>query len=388
MNKNRWLLILSLALLLVFTSACGENSPANQENDAVKNSANQNASSNSNDSADSEPAEAPTETPSPTQAATNVPIVHELIPLDPVFRDQQTIRDCNTGQRLGDDGSLDIGLGCDFVQENSYERPYDEAQSYLAGMDIVEATLGRDDIWFYVRIEMFESESATTMLTGDFAIELDLNLDSKGDVLLLANDLESAGTEWSVSGVQVWFDANGDVGGKIAAEADDGGTDGYETLVFDSGLGDDPDLTWVRIDPENGNVVQFAFKNTLPQEIATQSSRGNGMFLMSNSYLQSSDLFIWWVWVGSNLDPASFDFNDLLDMAARFALDNSCAWTYGGLPRDVPLHCSFFVPTPTPEPTQEKQKRDDPAEDNSCQEPAGGCGGSKVWYQCQCQIIN
>ena len=34
----------------------------------------------------------------------------------------------------------------------------------------------------------------------------------------------------------------------------------YETLIFDSGKGDDADLAWVRINPGNGSAIEFAFK--------------------------------------------------------------------------------------------------------------------------------
>ena len=58
--------------------------------------------------------------------------------------------------------------------------------------------------------------------------------------------------QWSTEGVQVFADCNHDTGGLSAELSDapfDG--DGYETKIFDSGIGDDPDLAWIRVNAGN-----------------------------------------------------------------------------------------------------------------------------------------
>jgi hypothetical protein len=42
--------------------------------------------------------------------------------------------------------------------------------------------------------------------------------------------------------------------------------DGFETLVFDQGKGNDADLAWVKINAASANTVWFAFKSSLLED--------------------------------------------------------------------------------------------------------------------------
>ena len=76
-----------------------------------------------------------------------------------------------------------------------------------------------------------------------------------------------ASTDWSTDGVQVWQDTNHDVGGAAVIVADEHPEpgDGYETSVFDSGKGNDPDSAWARISPTDPNTIQLAVKRSVLQ---------------------------------------------------------------------------------------------------------------------------
>jgi hypothetical protein len=180
-------------------------------------------------------------------------------------------------------------------------------------------------------------------LLGDYGVELDLNSDGRGDKLLMAS---RSGAAWSTDSVRVWTDANHDVGSVIPVQPDaPANTDGYETLVFDSGVGTDPDAAWARVSPADPNIIQIAFKRALVNN--------NGHFL-------------WGAWAMSDsmLNPAWFDYNDhftvdqagspLIEMTQIYPIkslaqiDNTCRWGFGFVPTgNEPGVCPLPV-TPTP----------------------------------------
>jgi hypothetical protein len=67
------------------------------------------------------------------------------------------------------------------------------------------------------------------------------------------------------------------------------GLTGYEVEIFHSGQGDDPDLAWIRRDPEQPDRVQLAVKDAV--------IGGTG--------------YLWSVWADEGVrDPAARDYND------------------------------------------------------------------------------
>jgi hypothetical protein len=107
--------------------------------------------------------------------------------------------------------------------------------------------------------------------------------------LILASNPSS--TEWITQGVQVWNDANGDIGGGLATRAEDNlpGGDGYENLSFDQGKGENNDDAWVRVSDQDPKTIMIAFKLAL---------------------LGNPSSFAMGAWAGNHLDPSLFDFND------------------------------------------------------------------------------
>ena len=187
----------------------------------------------------------------------------------------------------------------------------------------------------------------------------------RGDYLIQVTDPVAG--DWSVAGVRVWKDTNNDVGSYTAFFADEVNTgDGYEELLFDQGLGDDPDLAWARISPDDPYAVQFAFKQRMV----------------------GYPLFEWWVW-SSMHQPINTDY-DLVDTFDEFDLyyiDNTCAWIYGGNPRPLDNLCGYTPPElPTQKPGGGGPNPTQPP--GACQPPSGGCPQGGYWFgepDCYCQ---
>jgi hypothetical protein len=284
----------------------------------------------------------PVSSPIPIDTPTPVPF-HILRPGDAPL----------VGNRLSDISTAPLAqekrtLG-DHFDLNLYERPMTSNEmEYKAFLDITPgAALSIMPPWVYVTI--FLSGAPTRVAEAYYGVELDLNLDSRGDWLILAST--PATTEWSADGLRAYLDSNGDVGGHTPMRADPHPGDGYDTLVFDDELGIDPDVAWVRRSPVNPSVVQIAFKHALIGGDAT---------------------FTWNAWtIGGEIRPEWFDYNDYLSAeeagspvpSSRFyplndlsLVDNTCRWREGILPRPGMLGiCVSNLPepssTPSPEPS-------------------------------------
>ncbi len=222
---------------------------------------------------------------SPTAAAASVQ--HTSVPGDlPAGKgiflgDQSTVSSLNKERAFAGDR----------FQLDRFERPYnaDTMDTYYPFLDVVSANFYQDATWVFVRITLVGPD-ANGALPGKYAAEVDLNLDGRGDLLVLVDHPSSA--DWSTDGVQVLQDANGDVGGLHVANSDSAGKsgDGYETAIFDQGQGDDPDAAWARLDTNDPNSLQLAFKASLLGD--------------HSSYLAGA-------WSGNDaLNPALFDLND------------------------------------------------------------------------------
>jgi hypothetical protein len=284
----------------------------------------------------------PTDTAAPVavDTATSVPIVHTTMPGELPAAFMSEITDRNSSSTAAEKRAS----GGENYASNLYERPFNanSMDTYYPDLDITRARMYRDDTWIFVTISLVGPNPAGGLL-GDYGVELDLNSDGRGDTLLMAS---KSGAAWSTDGMRVWTDANHDVGSVIPVQPDaPANTDGYETLVFDSGVGTDPDAAWARVSPADPNIIQIAFKRALVNN--------NGHFL-------------WGAWAMSDsmLNPAWFDYNDhftvdqagspLIEMTQIYPIkslaqiDNTCRWGFGFVPTgNEPGVCPLPV-TPTP----------------------------------------
>lgn len=180
--------------------------------------------------------------------------------------------------------------GGDRFTFGQFERPFNAntMDVYYPYLDIQDTIYYLDDTWFYAAITLHDLDQNQS-LPGKYAVEIDTDLDGRGDWLLLAEKPSSR--TWSTSGVSVWADRNKSVGGQVPVTADKqvSTDDGYESLVFDETHGDDPDLAWARLAPNDPKTVQLAVKRSL----------------------LGGDTFLTGAWAGGAiLDPSMFDIND------------------------------------------------------------------------------
>jgi hypothetical protein len=226
---------------------------------------------------------------------------------------------------------------------NRLERPFTQDMTYLPNVDIVRFRLSSDDAWYYIFIELIGS-NPNDPLNIDYGVEIDQNKDGFGDILVWAHPPYTS--DWTVTGVSVYTDTNHDSAGVSPLQSDAPFSgNGYDTVIFDQGKGQDPDLAWVRIDPKNANVVEFAFKKSLPGKA-----------------------FMWGVWADALIkNPSMFSYNDRYTIAeagspqkdnsyyplkALYAMDSTCRATFGFKPTGYePLICPPITqPAPTKQP--------------------------------------
>lgn len=225
----------------------------------------------------------------------------------------------------------------DNFNQNILERPFDaENMKYLAYIDITpgaELSLGHPWIYISIFLEAAPPEDAGAV----YAVELDLNVDGRGDWLFIASTPFSE--TWSTQGVQAYLDADGDVGGTTPTEAEKPPYkgNGYETLLFNEGSGIDPDAAFSRIILEPRPTVQLA---------------------INHSIIANDRTFMWGVWAfGGDIHPESFEYNDTMTLKEAgspvstdlyyplkelASVDSTCRWVQGIVPRkDMPSTCGY-----------------------------------------------
>lgn len=171
-----------------------------------------------------------------------------------------------------------------------YERPFNGVNMdlYFFEIDILETSSYHDETWIYFSITVRGLDS-NQVLSGKYAIEIDADVDGRGDWLLIVSRPTS--NDWTTDGMEVWYDSNNDVGGSLSVTADDQSQgNGYDTKIFSHGTGDDPDMAWARVAPGQPTTIQLAIKSSL---LGT-----NGVYMAG-------------AWAGNDmLDPSLFDLND------------------------------------------------------------------------------
>jgi hypothetical protein len=144
---------------------------------------------------------------------------------------------------------------------NRLERPFQQDMTYIPDADIVTFNVTKDDTWIYVSIQLIGT-NPNNPLGINYGVEIDDDADGFGDTIIWARPPYTP--EWTASNVQVYLDENHNTGGLSASKSDAPfNADGYEKLIFDGGVGDDPDLAWVRINAGPLATVQIAFKRSL-----------------------------------------------------------------------------------------------------------------------------
>ncbi|MCK5053023.1 MAG: carboxypeptidase regulatory-like domain-containing protein [Anaerolineales bacterium] len=232
----------------------------------------------------------------------------------------------------------------DIFDVNLLERPFTtQVMDYQEYLDIIRAELSMGSPWVYVTIFLEGPPPAGS--EAAYGVEVDLDIDGKGDWLILAD--VPPDSAWTTDGVRACRDANGDVGGPtpMISDSPHAARDGYEDCVFDSGYGIGPDEAWIRRDPGHADRIQIAFLYSL---------------------IGNDGEFMWGAWSDESLkDPAWFDYHDHFTLTeagspasessqypvkAMASLDNTCRWGYGFVPTGSEPGVCYIPPTPTPLP--------------------------------------
>jgi hypothetical protein len=277
---------LAMTMLVLFVLACG--APTAPEGPVATEAA---------------PADAPVVgDAAPTEAAPS--IQHTDIPVGLPEKTSGVAGDFDSSKVLGS-GSL---VGGDRFTFGRFERPFNAnaMDVYFSQIDIVNTEVFQDDVFIYARISL-KDLSASSSQTAQYAVELDTTRNGKANWLVIASKPES--TEWTVNGVQVYQDANGSVGGEMPYLTDTNPVagDGFDQLFFDQGQGEDPDTAWVRISPNDANMVEISIKRTA---------------------IGSPSQFLINMWAGHNIDPAKFDLNDAYTHEQAGAADAGLEYYY------------------------------------------------------------
>ena len=286
MNKSKFRVMFLLMVMFVFVAACSLP-----------------GTSSSSDVVATE--EAATEVASITESAppTDPAIQHTTIPIGLPEKQSGEAGDFNSVNVIANKSVI----GGDRFTFGRFERPFNAntMDVYFPELDIVYTQAYQDDTWIYGRI--FFNDISANNPSAQYAVEIDTDLNGKSEWLIIANKPSS--TEWTVENVRVYQDANNDVGGEMPMLTDKSPVsgDGFETLVFDQGKGNNSDTAWVRISPEDSKLIEFA---------------------INRAALNNPTKYLINFWAGNNLDPAKFDINDLYTHEQAGAADNGLEYFY------------------------------------------------------------
>jgi len=284
-------------------------------------------------------------TPEPTKT-----MDHKDIPGSPVGKVFQTVYDQIDEKTAGQKQAF----GGDDFKNGKYERPFDQDMNYIPQIDLVSVQLNREDpLWIYILFEVDRQFSDNPDFSPHFLVEIDQNLDNRGDVLIVAGKPPSS--DWTTESVVVLTNPDLNIGGVKPVKPDTNLSEGrgYYQEIFNNGTGDDADLAWVRMSKTKPTVVELAFKNTL-----TGGDKGK---------------FIWLPWTDAEmLDWSLFEFNDHFTfeeagyplkedaknypIKAIWGVDNTCRVSSGFVPQGtMPGLCPNYEPAANRPDTPQKQ---------------------------------
>jgi hypothetical protein len=254
---------------------------------------------------------------------------------------------------------------------NRFERPFTQDMTYVSDMDIVSYNIRADADWFYVSIELIGNDP-NNQLGIHYGVEFDQNWDGYGEYIVWG--IPPYTNTWTTDSVQVFKDSNNDSAGLSSARSDapfDG--NGYDTMIFDRGVGDDSDLAWMRVNAGERATVQFAIKRALLNGpfmfgvVADAGLRDVGRFDYNDRFVE--------------IDAGSPEISEpYYPLKEVFAVDNSCQTAVGFKPSGYEPKLCPVEPTPTPGPNPP----------GPCQPPGGSCPPGWWWEPeplCYCNTV-
>ena len=313
---NKGVLVFSLIVML--SMACSLGSGLLPGGDSVTSATEPPSTSAAPAASDTPP---PTEPPTAVPPTPTIAVVHVATPGTPGGADRY-MEDFDSSSTAAEHRT---GGGDDY-QVNKFERPFTAQQmDYLATIDLKRGEADADPTWYYFSL-FLKGEADTSSGESRYAVELDTDLDGRGDVLIQAVSPMSA--DWTSLGVRLYNDSDNTVGGVTPVLSDEAKvtTTGYEEIIYDQGVGDDPDTAFARVSPKSSSVVEIALK------------RG---------WLNDTGGLLWSVWAAQDkLGPAYYDYNDNFTLAEAgsplsgadypvkqvAAVDSTCRMSFGFSP--------------------------------------------------------
>ena len=208
---------------------------------------------------------------------------------------------------------------------NRLERPFSSDMTYIPDMDISSFSLSEEGDWYFVSIGLI-GKNPNNPMGILFAVELDTNLDSYGDFLIVAEPPYTE--EWSADKIKIYADTNRDTAGNSPSKSDAVFSgDGYDKLIHDlpNGVGSDVDSAWVRINAGQYATVQFAFKKSFAGSSFLYSVMSDAG-VKDISRLDYVDYF-------TEKDAGSpVRSNQYYPLQGLYAVDNTCYQAFGFLP--------------------------------------------------------
>ncbi|MBI2332310.1 MAG: hypothetical protein HYU84_09170 [Chloroflexi bacterium] len=225
----------------------------------------------------------------------------------------------------------------DSYANNRLERPFTQDMTYIPDMDIMAFSISEDNEWYFVSIGLV-GNNPNSSPSIRYALELDTDLDSFGDFLIVADPPYSE--SWTADNIKIYSDTNHDSAGAspVRSDAPFSGN-GYDKLISSplEGVGDDIDLAWIRINAGPLATVQFAFKKTFSGDsfmYAVMADAG----LKDVNRLDYVDYFIESD-AGSPVRDSPF-----YPLKELYAVDNTCFQAFGFSPtRFEPKICPDIV---------------------------------------------
>ncbi len=196
-----------------------------------------------------------------TPPATLPPTPANLPPISGLYAE---VWDFPSGDYVRAQQGVYYASGGDLYEINLYERPFQEVTqgTFYPDLDIRYVRLVRSGEWYYALIRVHGLQPGQTSPTGDYGIEIDVDIDGRGEFLVWAQG--PIPTTWETERVAVYQDVRpDDVEGPNVCRSDAPFTgNGYEHLVYRGDLRNP--LTWVRWmwDQEGGKrypVIVIAF---------------------------------------------------------------------------------------------------------------------------------
>ncbi|MBK9208016.1 MAG: hypothetical protein IPL71_06830 [Anaerolineales bacterium] len=263
---------------------------------------------------------------------------------------------------------------------NRMERPFLQDMTYVSDLDIVTYSVIQDDVWFYVSVKLIGNDPNNS-LGINYGVELDTDHDGFGDYIIWAQPAYTS--TWDTANVKIFADKNHNTAGLSSDKSDAPlNADGYETQIFNGGIGDaDPDMAWVRSNAGTDVTIQFAFKKSWSGTVFMLGVIADAG-LKDVTRLDYVDRFTE-VEAGSPVkDKKNYP------LKALFAVDNTCQEAFGFKPQGYESKlCPRIVPTPGPGNPKTCVEPGQYNDASSCQ--AAGCAWKQnsgvviaVFYYC------